>query len=55
MKCNKCGWELKYIPCSFRKQIKGIIGNKVKRGKAFFKSLIRLYFLCSYSITDIEI
>jgi len=32
MKCNKCGWELEYIPRSFREQIEEIIGNKVKRG-----------------------
>ena len=32
MKCNKCGWELEYIPRSFREQINEIIGGKVKRG-----------------------
>ncbi len=32
MKCKKCGWELEYIPRSFREQIEEIIGDKVKRG-----------------------
>ena len=32
MKCKKCGWELVYIPRSFREQIEEIIGGKVKRG-----------------------
>ena len=32
MKCNKCGWELEYIPRSFREQIEEIIGGKVERG-----------------------
>jgi len=32
MKCIKCGWELEYIPRSFREQIEEIIGGKVKRG-----------------------
>ena len=32
MKCKKCGWELEYIPRSFREQIEEIISGKIKRG-----------------------
>jgi hypothetical protein len=32
MKYKKSGWELEYIPRSFREQIEEIIDGKVKRG-----------------------
>jgi ribosomal protein L34E len=32
MKCKKCGWELEYIPRSFREQIKEIIEERDRKG-----------------------
>ena len=32
MKCKKCGWELEYIPRSFREQIEESIGGQKRKG-----------------------
>jgi rubredoxin len=32
MKCEKCGWELIYIPRSFQEQIKEIIREQRRTG-----------------------
>jgi hypothetical protein len=32
MKCKICGWELEYVPRSFRDQIQEIIGEQKRKG-----------------------